>query len=142
MKRILVALDGSPRAPLVLAAATKLAELAQGKLVLFRAVGVPPELPLDMLAMAPHNLEAALLEDARASLLAYAARLPPTLVADKVVELGIAWDAIVREAHKQEVDLVVIGSHGYGRLDRLLGTTAAKVVNHAEQNVLVVRNAL
>jgi len=36
----------------------------------------------------------------------------------------------------------VIGSHGYGGLDRLLGTTAARVVNHADRNVLIVRNAL
>ena len=36
-------------------------------------------------------------------------------------------------------DLVVIGSHGYGGLDRLLGTTAAKVANRAPCSVLVVR---
>jgi nucleotide-binding universal stress UspA family protein len=39
------------------------------------------------------------------------------------------------------VDLIVIGSHGYDALDRLLGTTAAKVVNHADRSVLVVRAA-
>ena len=36
-------------------------------------------------------------------------------------------------------DLIVIGSHGYGAIDRVLGTTAAKVVNHADRTVLVVR---
>jgi nucleotide-binding universal stress UspA family protein len=41
VKRILVALDSSPRAPAVLAAAVRLAELAGAKLVLFRAIGVP-----------------------------------------------------------------------------------------------------
>jgi nucleotide-binding universal stress UspA family protein len=35
--------------------------------------------------------------------------------------------------------LIVIGSHGYGGLDRVLGTTAARVVNHALCSVLVVR---
>ncbi|HVU00723.1 MAG TPA: universal stress protein [Polyangiaceae bacterium] len=34
-----------------------------------------------------------------------------------------------------------MGSHGYGTLDRVLGTTAAKVVNHAARSVLVVRDA-
>ena len=38
-------------------------------------------------------------------------------------------------------DLIVIGSHGYSGIDRLIGTTAAKVVNHAKQSVLVVRAA-
>jgi hypothetical protein len=41
MKRILVALDGSPRAQTVLAASARLAELAPSKLVLFRAIGIP-----------------------------------------------------------------------------------------------------
>ena len=35
--------------------------------------------------------------------------------------------------------LIVIGSHGYGGIDHLLGTTAARVVNHADRPVLVVR---
>jgi nucleotide-binding universal stress UspA family protein len=38
-----------------------------------------------------------------------------------------------------DADLIVVGSHGYGTVDRLLGTTAAKIVNHAECSVLVVR---
>ena len=33
----------------------------------------------------------------------------------------------------------MIGSHGYGGLDRILGTTAARVVNHALCSVFVVR---
>ena len=36
-------------------------------------------------------------------------------------------------------DCIVIGSHGYSGFDRILGTNAAKVVNHAECSVLVVR---
>jgi nucleotide-binding universal stress UspA family protein len=41
VKRILVALDGSPRAATVLAAAARLAELCNGTLVLFRAISIP-----------------------------------------------------------------------------------------------------
>jgi len=51
MKRILVALDGSDRAALVLSAAARLAELAGAKLVLFRAIGVPAGLPRAWSAM-------------------------------------------------------------------------------------------
>jgi len=32
-----------------------------------------------------------------------------------------------------------MGSHGYGFLERLVGTTAARIVNHARCSVLVVR---
>ena len=55
------------------------------------------------------------------------------------VKIGTPWSAICDEAKKIKADLIVIGSHGYGTLDRILGTTAAKVVNHAECSVLVVR---
>jgi nucleotide-binding universal stress UspA family protein len=47
----------------------------------------------------------------------------------------------LRPARAIGADLIVIGSHGYGGLDRVLGTTAARVVNHADRSVLVVRNA-
>jgi universal stress protein F len=142
MKRILVGLDGSPRAPMVLAAAAKLAELAHAKLVLFRAVGLPPDLPPDMLAMPPIDLEELLRVNARGALEELAKGVEPALVDRVVVEIGAAWDAIVREARKQEVDMIAIGSHGYRGLDRLLGTTAAKVANHADCNVLILRNTL
>jgi nucleotide-binding universal stress UspA family protein len=142
MKRILVALDGSPRAETVAAAASELAQLAGAKLVLFRAIGVPVELPVDMLAMPPMNVERELSAAARKALEQLAEKLPPRLVETIETRVGIAWDAIVRTSRELGADLIVLGSHGYGGLDRLLGTTAAKVVNHADRNVLIVRNAL
>ncbi len=53
--------------------------------------------------------------------------------------VGVPWQTICERAGVEGVDLVVIGSHGYGGLDRLLGTTAAKVVNHAPCSVVVIR---
>jgi nucleotide-binding universal stress UspA family protein len=55
------------------------------------------------------------------------------------VEVGTPWQAICTVAKGMNAELIVIGSHGYGAVDRLLGTTAAKVVNHADCSVLVVR---
>ena len=49
------------------------------------------------------------------------------------------WDAICAAAIAEDVDAIVIGSHGYDVLDRLTGTTAAKVVNHADRTVIVIR---
>ena len=46
VKKILVALDGSPRADGVLAYAVSLARLTGAKLVLFRSFGIPPEMTL------------------------------------------------------------------------------------------------
>lgn len=135
MKRILVALDASPRAPTVLAAAVKLAALDDTPLVLYRAVGIPPDLPLDVFRLTDRSVEEVLLANARRDLTGLATSVRAAIVAT----FATPWDGICRAAREADADLIVIGSHGYGSLDRLLGTTAAKVVNHADRNVLVVR---
>jgi nucleotide-binding universal stress UspA family protein len=143
MKRILVALDTSPRAPKVLAAAVKLAESSGAKLVLFRAVGVPPDFPRELLTYSgDHSLEDYLITNARRDLEQTAKGVPADRIEKVEAVLGTAWDAICTTARETSADLIVIGSHGYGTLDRVLGTTAAKVVNHADRNVLVVRTPL
>jgi nucleotide-binding universal stress UspA family protein len=141
MGTILVALDGSPRAPSVLAEAVNLARRLGHRLWLFRAVGLPSELPREAYSVAPDDLGPLLLEHARADLDAISRDVPPALIADRSVELGVAWDSVCRAARRVGADLVVIGAHGYGLVDRVLGTTAAKVVNHADRSVLVVRSA-
>lgn len=142
MKRILVALDASPRAPAVLAAALSLAELANATLIVFRAVTVPPDLPLAVLEMTDLRLEDFLLRNARTDLEHLTAAVPPSRLAKITTAFATPWDGICRAAKEEDADLIVIGSHGYGGIDRLLGTTAGKVVNHADRNVLVVRTAL
>jgi universal stress protein F len=142
MKRILVALDGSPRAPAVLAAAAQLAQLANAKLVLFRAIGMPPELAPDFLTIPPLRIEETLRSEAEAFLEQCATTVDRSLIEAITTATATAWDGIVRQARAVDADLIVIGSHGYGGLDRLLGTTAAKVVNHADRSVLIVRNPL
>ncbi len=142
MKRILVGVDGSPRAPTVLAAAARLATIAEAKLVLFRAIALPPELPQEVLAMPTARVEDILRSAAHAELDKLASAIDPALIERITTELATPWDGITREAKKVDADLIVIGSHGYGGLDRLLGTTAAKVANHTDRNVLIVRTPL
>lgn len=142
MKRLLVALDASDRASKVLEAAVRLAELTGGKLILFRAIVVPPELPRDVLVATDARLEDILVRNANADLQRLAERVPPPLIEQITTAFATAWDGICRAAREHDVDLIVIGSHGYGGIDRILGTTAAKVVNHADRNVLVVRTLL
>lgn len=139
MKRILCAVDSSPNAPKVLNAAVELATRTGAKIVLFRAVGIPPELPLDLYLGSEANMSELLVAQAQKDLTAYATRIPSAVLETTAVEIGVPWDAICRAAKNLNADLVLIGSHGYGGIDRLLGTTAAKVVNHAERSVLVVR---
>jgi nucleotide-binding universal stress UspA family protein len=114
--------------------------LTDAKLVLFRAVGVQPDLPRDALHLTDQRLEELLLANARTELARLASGIPAARIEDTIAMFATAWDGICRVAREREVDVIVIGSHGYGGLDRLLGTTAAKVVNHADRNVLVVRS--
>ena len=142
MKRILVALDGSPRAHVVLQATAQLAGLTGAGLVLFRAVGVQPDMPPDVLAFADQRLEDALIARANTALEMLARDVPPARIEKSLAVFATPSDGICRTARELSADLIVIGSHGYGGLDRLLGTTAARVVNHADRNVLVVRTQL
>jgi len=139
MERILVGLDASSRAPDVLATAADLARRVGGKLILFRAVGVPHEIPAEAYSMTPASLAELLERDAKDYLTKLAKDVPAELIEDIVVHVGTPWQGVCAAADQRKVDLIVIGSHGYAGLDRLIGTTAAKVVNHAKQSVLVVR---
>lgn len=142
MKRILVALDSSPRAPQVLAAALRLAELENASLVVFRAIGIPPDVPREILNLTDVKLEDVLVRTAHADLERLIAAIPRDRIERISTAFATPWDGICTAAREQDVDLIVIGSHGYGGLDRVLGTNAGKVVNHADRNVLVVRTPL
>jgi nucleotide-binding universal stress UspA family protein len=53
---------------------------------------------------------------------------------------GSAGEAIVEVARNEQVDLVVVGSHGRGAVGRfLVGSVSEHVVRHAPCPVLVVR---
>ena len=139
MKKILVGVDGSPRQKGVLAAAAELARRTRSKLVLFRAVSLPTELPPEAYLMHPDEVTKILERRAQVAVEEAARDVPSDLVERLHVAIGTPWQAICRAATEDDVDLIVIGSHGYEALDKLLGTTAAKIVNHADRAVLVVR---
>ena len=136
---LLVALDASPRAAHVLETAVSLAKGMGARLVLFRAVGVPTEVPPEAYGVTPDALAALLQQKARADLETRARGVPADLLAGIEVVLGTPWRSITEAAHARGCQTIVLGSHGYGAIDHLLGTTAAKVVNHAACSVFVVR---
>lgn len=139
MKHFLVALDGSPRAKHVLETAIRMAESMDAKITLHRSVGIPPEIPLNLYLGGSGDLEGILFENATKELAEVAAQVPAAVLAGQHVSIATPWDGICRTAKDLRVDAIILGSHGYGGLDRLLGTTAARVVNHADCSVFVVR---
>jgi nucleotide-binding universal stress UspA family protein len=143
-KHILAALDGSSRAPQVLHHAAELAARTGAVLHLCRAVTVPVGVPDDTWMLAAADLTTRLLDDGTRDLTRLASDLHPTttplLWGERVCRLGPPAALIAEVAAELHADLVVIGSHGYGLLDRILGTTAARVVNTIPCSVLVVRS--
>lgn len=141
MKRILVCLDASPRAPRVLEAAADLAQRSGASICLLRTVGIPPEVDQAMFVHAAATVIDTMMTKAKLELEELARDIPPALIEGVHVHIGTPWDTICREATSLDCDLVVLGSHGYSVFDRILGTTAGKVVNHCDRSVLVVREA-
>lgn len=142
MKKLLVALDGSDRARGVLAAAGALAGRLDARLILVRATSIAGELPVEAYASDPEEVERVLAERAMADLEALAGGvLKPGLVASIRAQPGPAWRVIEDVARAEDADMIVIGAHGYGTFERMLGTVAAKVVDHADRPVFVVRAA-
>lgn len=68
------------------------------------------------------------------------ARLDKTIEVVRQAVPGPPRAVILDEAESWGADLIVIGSHGYGRLERLLlGSVSQSVVTHAKCSVEVVR---
>jgi universal stress protein F len=136
----IVGLDGSERQPQVLRRAVRLADTVGSRLVLVRAVQVPASLPAVVWSLADDELMGFLIQHAGAALRRIAEELPEGLVLDVVCREGRPCDVLCDVAAEHGADLIVIGTHGYDRVDRVLGTTAARVANLAPCSVLVVRS--
>lgn len=140
-KHILAALDGSPRTALVLRQAEQLARQSGAALHLCRAVNIPLGMPAEAWSLTGDELVTRLVEAARQELVDLRATLAEPLPGEIFVRLGRPAQVVCDIADAIPADLIVVGSHGFDVLDRVLGTTAARIVNHATCSVLVVRPA-
>jgi nucleotide-binding universal stress UspA family protein len=138
IRRVLVALDGSPRASGVFATATELARRFEAELVPLRVIFIPAEFPPAAHMTQGDPLAAQMVSEAENALRAFAMSMPDVAVAPPLVRHGQPWKVILDVSDELDVDLIVMGSHGYHGFDRVLGTTAGKVANLARRNVLVV----
>lgn len=137
-RTILVALDGSPREAEVFRTAARLAAADGAVVHACRAVTIPIGLPDAVWSMSMSQLDATLVAEASKALKQQTESVPGVV---PHVRLGQPADVVCDIAKEVGADLVVIGSHGYGPIERLLGTTASKIVHRAPCSVLVVRPA-
>lgn len=92
-----------------------------------------------MWSVSTAQLDAALLAEAEKAL-KERADTARELVASTRALIGQPADVVDDVARETKADLIIIGAHGYGAVERLLGTTASKIVHRAKCSVLVVRN--
>jgi universal stress protein A len=138
-KHVLLAVDFFEQDELVISKAQQIAEQFQAKLSLIHVVDSMPVTDAGYGSDIPYNL------DLTAELIAVG-KLKVAKLADSLaipeerrwLEMGSPKLEIVRVADENQVDLIVVGSHGRHGLALLLGSTANGVLHHAKCDVLAV----
>ncbi len=142
-KTILVPLDGSHRAEMILAHVTQLACQFGSQLVLLRVVeldlngvgsqGTPAEFYLEGFKRK--------MEEAEFYLAAMQGELRQMGVNVRIlVETGPVVSSITEVATRENADLVAMASHGRGRLERVFyGSVVAGVLHRVDRPLLLIR---
>jgi universal stress protein A len=136
---VLLAADLSQQGEAVGTRAVQLASTTAARMGLIHVVEhVPMDFPNDIVI--PEQLDGVgFLVDYATGRLAELARSLGIPDAPRWVEVGSAKREITRVAAEQQVDLIVVGSHGRHGLGAILGSTADGVLHHAHCDVLAVR---
>lgn len=142
LRRILVPLDFSGKSRQALDFAVPLAQQYGGKIILVHVVELMPSYPpypAEMMIAAPTPRPDT--KASREALSNFARELVPReLLARAIVRTGRAYREILDVAIEEDVDLIVIATHGYTGLKHvLLGSTTEHVVRYAHCPVLTVR---
>jgi len=140
-KSILVGYDGSKAARKAVEKATKLAKVFGAKLIIVTVIPSPVPLVGELLVLDTFKpAEAA--QKAKRELEKMAKELSEIheIEVEYQVLQGDPAEQLTRYAEEKDCDLIVVGRHGAGRLERLLlGSVSEKVIRLAEKaDVLVV----
>ena len=140
--KLLVAVDFSDAAEQVIKCAAQLAKEQGASIVLLHVVEYLPPMDFagDPLVAPMMNIdESVFVERAEQSLQQFVDQHLAGVCLEQRVRVGIPKFEITETIEELAVDLLVIGSHGRHGLARLLGSTAAAVLNECPCDVLAVR---
>ncbi len=137
-KKMLVAIDLTEEAPQVLNKAQAISSAHNAELILVHVVepvgyAYGGDIPMDLT-----ELQDQLDKAAREQLGKYGEQYG-VAPANQIVTVGRPESEIHRLAKEQDVDLIIVGSHGRKGLQLLLGSTANGVLHGTECDVLAVR---
>lgn len=143
MKKILVPVDGSKYSEEALKVAIDYAKTKGANICLINAVPLIEGMDLEILASEKEKVKEAFIK--RADYIVQQAC--GVLAAEDViatcrhvVAASSVPDAIIDYAEKENIDLIIIGSHGLGKSSRFkMGSVASKVVKHSPCSVYVVK---
>lgn len=139
VKNILVPTDFSELSLDALAYAENIAEMTGAKLTLINVVQ-PVALPVPLTTLAIENDRLIEATDKKLNDLAAEHGITRKMLDRVVVSQGPPWNEILRTARDLKCDLIVIATHGHtGVAHAFLGSTAERVIRHADCPVLVVR---
>jgi Universal stress protein UspA and related nucleotide-binding proteins len=136
-RTVLVAVDGSP--PSEAAVEFVATERPSATVILFHIVD-PSAVGYDTVATTAERWYDSERERADELLDAAADQLPETATVERLVEVGRPASTIAEVAEREDVDHVVLGSHGRSGISRvILGSVAEKVVRTSPVPVTVAR---
>jgi nucleotide-binding universal stress UspA family protein len=144
MKKILIPTDFSEHAEYALKVAAQIAKKHDGEIILLHMLELPNQtgdavssghaLPEIMffknaaLAKLESLMDSDFLEGLKVS---------------EIVQFELAFDGILKLIKKNDIDLIVMGSHGAsGFKDMFIGSNAEKVVRHSEVPVLIIKKEI
>ncbi len=138
--KILVAIDGSEISRRAFARAVDLAKQNKAELHAIYVIesGIVSPAPVDTtweliyerFEKEGHAVMTELVSDAKAK----------GIVVEPHIEAGHAGDTIIETSTKIGADLIILGSLGKSKLDRLLlGSVSSYVVNYSKTNIMIVR---
>src|SRR3954452_18147362 len=137
-RNILVAIDGSPDADAALAHAAELARDQRARLTLVTAVPQVPATALLASGAAPPRSE--VIKHYAELLRVAASGLPEDVSVTTLLVEGPPARALIERSKSGAFDLIVMGSHGHGRLHAsLLGCVSQKVMQASPIPVLLIR---
>jgi len=137
--RILIAVNDSDPANLALEAGAQLAAQLGATVGVVHVV-VPAFVYTPDVAIADDRILTELRREGRDLLRRAAARIPPSVRCEQFMTEGDPADRIVDAADQFGADLIVLGTHGRGRISQFfLGSTAEAVIRRATCPVLVAR---
>ena len=143
LKRILVPLDGSPRAERAIPVAARVARASGGSIILVRVVSTsvefwPSLVPQPALAQVAIDADIASAEE-YLKVITQSNSLAGIQI-EAVVFFGPTAPTILTVARSYHADIIILCSHGYAGMKRwVMGSVAQKVAQYAALPVLVLR---